>query len=450
MQSWHTGGVSSYAAAFLDDGRPICWFRNSVDNNFLALFTTDEWIEMNGAEAVRFMPDIPTSDARVTGFRTTAAVLSDRLELAGISERVVSSELQRLVEEQIASMERLREYGVDVATREIDFQSELRWNSWVEHLQKALESGEAVIRPERSKVGSASWLMSIWEDHDPRYALRALLAALPRTTPIVLDLADLVDGGWMQLPIDPQLVGRRAAVESTRALLPPIVLVEGRFDVEVISAAMRLRRPHMEKYLRLPDFSQRAEGGAAALRQTVRAFASAGVPNRVLALFDNDAAACDVMRTMAHDVLPPNIQVAQLPELRLARDYPTIGAQGNHRMNVNGLAGSIELYLGADVLGTNDQLSPVQWGGYVRAVDGYQGEVADKSRIHERFRKKVESASTSPGIISFQDWSGLELVIDHILGLLSSEAAEAEMIATEAAVAEMRDLEAAELELGPQ
>ena len=141
--------------------------------------------------------------------------------------------------------------------------------------------------------------------------------------------------------------------------------------MEVLSAALRLRRPHLAEYIKFPDFNVRNEGGASALRQTVRAFASAGIPNRVVALFDNDTAARDVLRSISDDDLPGNIRVTRLPELPLAVDYPTVGPQGEHTMNVNGLATAIELFLGADVLADGGALRPVVWGGYVNSMGAY-------------------------------------------------------------------------------
>jgi hypothetical protein len=56
-------------------------------------------------------------------------------------------------------------------------------------------------------------------------------------------------------------------------------------------------------------------------------------------------------------------------------------------MDVNGVAGSIELYLGRDALTSNqNQLPPVQWTGFDSGIRQYQGEVLEKDRIYERFR----------------------------------------------------------------
>jgi hypothetical protein len=232
---------------------------------------------------------------------------------------------------------------------------------------------------------------------------------------LTLDLADLADGGWIDTSVDPRDEANALVAYTSQGGLLPIVLTEGRYDVEVLSASLRLRRPHLAEYIKFPDFSMRNEGGAAALRQTVLAFASAGIPNRVVALFDNDTAARDVMRSVSSDDLPPNIRITRLPDLSLARNYPTVGPQGEHIMDVNGLATSIELFLGSDVLADGDSLRPVIWGGYVQSMRAYQGEVSEKNIIHERFEQKVRQAGQMPEEMENQDWSGLDLVLDHLM-----------------------------------
>ncbi|WP_353707356.1 HEPN/Toprim-associated domain-containing protein [Cellulosimicrobium sp. ES-005] len=419
--------MSSYAAAYLDDGRPICWFRNGVDEFFLMLFTEDDWIELSGQAAATFTSyEEEVDDAHLLGFRTTGKVLRDRLDLVGVSRDVVAAELATIANDQREYLELLihAEYTTvelsSDAKERADYWAALRWETWIADLARGLERGDAVDRfGGRQDPRSASGLMSVWEAHDPRFYLRAVLEALPETATITLNLADVLESGWLAPPTDPQSVARGLAVESSEGLVPPIVLVEGRFDVEVLAAAIRLRRPHLTRYIKLPDFAQRAEGGAGALRQTVRAFAAAAVPNRVLALFDNDAAARDVLRTLPGEGLPSNIQVTCLPELDLAQVYPTIGAQGRRLMDVNGLAVSIELFLGTDVLSDGKDLVPVRWGGYVRSVGAYQGELLDKAGVQERFKRKVEAATSSPEEMRFQDWSALDLLLDHITGMLT-------------------------------
>jgi hypothetical protein len=97
------------------------------------------------------------------------------------------------------------------------------------------------------------------------------------------------------------------------------------------------------------DFeTSKAEGGAGALVNTVRSFIGAGIMNRTIALFDNDTAAGEALRSLALIAIPENIKIMRLPDIELARNYPTLGPNGIARSDINGLACAVELYLGQD------------------------------------------------------------------------------------------------------
>ena len=82
-------------------------------------------------------------------------------------------------------------------------------------------------------------------------------------------------------------------------------------------------------------------------------------------------------------------------------------------MDVNGLAGSLELYLGRDVLAdSNGELSPVLWTGYQRKLRSYQGELLDKQRILEDFKKKLAICEANQRQINSYDWEGVRAIID--------------------------------------
>jgi hypothetical protein len=427
--------VSSYATAYLSDGRPVCSFRNGVDQLFFILFTKDDWIELSGEQAYnltkhKYAEYQSPDEAVVTGFRTTSVALRDRLDVLGVDVGSVSSELERLVAEKIDLIHRIAEQYPDVQSvgpsrqPEVDALKALDWNTWVAQLRTGLQAGQAVARVGGASevLGSPSWLMSIWDDHDARYRLRALLEAVDDGEEITLDLDDLIEGGWLDPSVDPQSVADDFVAYASQGGLRPIVLTEGSFDAEVLASALRIRRPHLVNFIKFPDFTARPEGGAVALRQTVRAFASAGIPNRVLAVFDNDTAARDVVRTIDMRALPSNLVVVHLPTLPSAVSYPTLGPQGENHMDVNGLAASIELFLGSDVLARDGAPRPIEWRGYIPGMKAYQGEVADKAAIDDAFRVKVAVALANPAAVAEQDWAGLDLVLDHILESLPTVA----------------------------
>jgi hypothetical protein len=110
------------------------------------------------------------------------------------------------------------------------------------------------------------------------------------------------------------------------------------------------------------------------------------------------------------------------PRLELAANYPTLGPPTTEQpegslalADVNGLAGSIELYLGKDVLtGEDGTFYPVQWKSFIPGMSRYQGEVVNKEKVHESFRAKYAAAQENRDHIEGQDCEGVRLIIDAI------------------------------------
>lgn len=416
--------MGSYAHACLSDGRHICAFKNGVDDLFFVLFTRHDSIDISGPEAAHLLKhsygNVDPAEARVRGFRTTVRTLRDRLDIMGVPVWAVADAFEQLLTERI---EFLTDFRLDIedlknhTDNELALLKDFTWATWVDRVRAGISAGEHITSygPPPAELGTVAWLMKLWDEHDLRYSLRAVLEALPEDEQITLDVHEVIEGGWLEPDVDPQRQATAFATYATQGGLPPIVLVEGRTDIEFLSAAFRLRRPDLADYIRFPDFAYKPEGGVGPLRQTVKAFAAAGIGNRVLALFDNDTAAHDAVRTVEQSAFPEHFVIAHLPELDLAREYPTKGPQGEHVMDVNGLAGSLEMYLGADVLTDRAKLRPVIWTGTPNKQGAYQGEVADKPAIHAAFRAKVAAALADASVMEHQDWMGLDLVLEVIV-----------------------------------
>ena len=78
----------------------------------------------------------------------------------------------------------------------------------------------------------------------------------------------------------------------------------------------------------------------------------------------------------------------------IARRYPTVGPQGNLQMDVNGLACSIELYLGRSALsGSSGDLRPVRWTAFNDRLQRYQGEIEGKAAVVELFLTELRKCS---------------------------------------------------------
>jgi len=231
---------------------------------------------------------------------------------------------------------------------------------------------------------------------------------------LVYDLTDLVLGGWIEKSSD--LVEYAEELISADFVISRriIALTEGITDKWILERSLRLLYPHLSDYFRFMDFTEmKVEGGAGALANTVKAFAGVGIINRVVALFDNDTAAEAAIQSLSTIKLPDNIVILKYPNIESANSYPTMGPTGVSLMNINGLAGSIELYLGEDVLSQiNGNFTPVQWKGYDRRLQQYQGEILNKIEIQNKFEQKLKVCEADPAKVIEYDWKGLRAILD--------------------------------------
>lgn len=249
---------------------------------------------------------------------------------------------------------------------------------------------------------------------DFRSFIRVACELVPKSSQVVQDITEVVHAGYYE-------EDEPVCTNSTRALTAGhpensarIILTEGSTDVEILREALALLYPHLFGYYTFLDFaSARPQGGAGSLVTTVKAFAAAGILNRIVAVFDNDTAAFDARRSLASLQLPQNIAVCSYPNLSSLEAYPTLGPSGLAPLNVNGLAASIELYLGKDILANGEDF-PVQWKGYVESLGKYQGEVMHKGRLQGRFREKVARCKSSTDEFNRCDWSGLKAILEVI------------------------------------
>jgi hypothetical protein len=407
--------VGSWASLQVGSHEAFHW-KSEVDPTFLFLFTTDD---------VTYTPlEDPDDDVYANPtliLRASVKVLADRLDALGIAAEDLDACLQHAIEEKIEELETLGDepWGAAKLHAVVDELLEMTFGEWVERVKAA------VLTRQPSESGWLDYrkltpLMELWENFDPRWLLRAVLEAFDPAEVVLLDLTDLELGGYLQAyDFDPQIA---ATVMFSSALLngtPAVVITEGTTDAEFLQAAIEIRRPHLVNFVRFYDFGL-VPGGAGVALSTVKSLAAAGVNNRVIVLLDNDTAAREALRALRNVQLPSHFVVDHYPPIDLASHYPSVGPTGPHTGDVNGLAGSIELYLGADVLTdpATGALRPVVWGTRIPALSAYQGEVADKGAVQNAFRAKVSAARQDPSLVGTQDWSGLDAILDKLMARL--------------------------------
>jgi hypothetical protein len=266
-------------------------------------------------------------------------------------------------------------------------------------------------------LGSRGWLVNLLDSEDgwdTLRRLRAILLAFPDAD-VTIDVTWLGEYGWRESEPAALASNAQAAVRDKTAVhAPVIVLTEGTTDAEFLSTALSVLHPHLTDLVRFLDYERKPEGGASAVLRAVRAFDAAGIANRVIAVLDNDTAAADTLRGYSRPGPSERIRVLQYPAIDLARRYPTLGPPTTQSpgasielADVNGLAGSIELYLGRDVLTDQDgSLRPVQWTSFIAGMGRYHGEITGKHDIHKAFRAKAAAALQDRTTASQQDWKG--------------------------------------------
>jgi len=246
---------------------------------------------------------------------------------------------------------------------------------------------------------------------DARALIRLACDLVDPDAQVVQDLSEVVDAGYYNCDDSACDDAVQSLTAGHPENAPRIILAEGSTDLAILRDSLELLYPHLVGYYSFLDLdSSRSPGGAGYLVSIVKAFAAAGISNRVIALFDNDTAAAEARRALDQIRLPENIAVLNYPPLELLQNYPTLGPGGRSTLDINGLAASIELYLGEDILAEGSGLAPVQWKGYCEPLGKYQGEVLHKARIHATFRRKLERAKANPGHTGSADWTGLQAI----------------------------------------
>lgn len=393
-------------------GVEIFTWRDEVNPTYLFLFTSQD------VHRTPRRPDYPGGIAEVVRLKATASALRDRLDALGIGRGAIESAFKEAVEYRL-KLSRGKFQIIGLGPDRVALLEKITLSAWAELLPPAIE----LLRKEGSddihNLTSVASLVEIWVNADPRFFLGAVLLACAPDDEITFDVTMLIHDGWIDNDFDPQ----RAAIDYfSRSLAngsPPVVITEGSTDAHILRSAIRIRYPHLQSYIKFFDFADGAEGSASAGVRTLKSFAAAGISNRVVLLLDNDTAARDALRGLRGATLPRHYSILHYPDIELAGSYPTLGPNGLSEMDVNGLAGSIELYLGTDVLaGSDGKLSPVQWRSYSEGMKAYQGEVMHKTDIQRRFREKVRAAEANPKLVSDQDWTGLDTIIVSLIDLL--------------------------------
>ena len=374
------------------------------------------------------------------------SVAKDRLEFMGFTTSKIRKMFREGIEERLAELTEWRNNpswaNVDGLRNDLDRKEQvlrnLTYEVWLEEFANIIRTG---LTPSidywyrdkgtddfselfRYMIGNTSEDMFGFPSYDTRVFLRAVCELTHPNPELVYDLTELVEGGYVEVDEDLSGWARRQMADDFLINHKIIVLTEGVSDRKSLEEALNLLYPHLSDYYSFMDFEgARVPGGAGILTTTVKAFIGADVVNRVVAFFDNDTAALSAMRSLRNIAIPKNVRILRYPNLEIARNYPTLGPQGTMLMDINGLACSVELYFGSDILrNETGDLTPIQWRGYDNTMQQYQGEIINKAELQAKFAEKIQKCQTDASAMQNYDWSGMRAILDCLRSAFHDEA----------------------------
>ena len=315
-----------------------------------------------------------------------------RLNVHGYTEQHCRSEWKAARDELAARRRRWAELEAEAPSPSAEALENMAWEEWLAGVREPLPPTPSGRGSRRHRPWHAMDLLGMISD--PIVSLRLVLEALE--APVWLD-CDYLYLYEHDTSASPHSLARQDETTSGRWPEGRItVLTEGRSDARLVSAALLALHPELSDAFQFLDFDEfRIEGGASPLARMVRGLSGTRMGSRMLAMFDNDAAGVEAMQELSALRLPPNVRVMALPEIPLARRYPTLGPGGSGTMDVNGGAAAIELYLGRGPLtGADGRLRPVRWTEWRPKVGRYQGAVEGKREVAQAFLRDLEGGGT--------------------------------------------------------
>lgn len=364
-------------------------------------------------------------------YQNTAKNIKERLEVMGYSLKKVQEDFNRDKNITVQELEEcIKEYSVDIMgdTRELRIIKGSTFKAWQ----------NAFIFIQKNKLQVNYWSKNKFKPNTPKLVkyilngqhdstyfnypggdiyniLRIFLEDCPDDSIIRLDVSDLVNGGYYESSekiCDDTL---KNAQQSGTEYEKIIILTEGSTDKFSLDASMSLLFPHLRGYYSFMDFEDsKAMGSSGSLANTVKSFVGSGIKNRVIAIFDNDTAGTSAIQSLAKTKIPANIKIIQYPDIKLGKKYPTIGPTGISLAKINGLASSLEMYFGTDVLKEKGKFIPIQWKGYDQKLSQYQGEIINKSKIQKKFQEKIKRCNKSKKAFNTSDWADMRLLLSSI------------------------------------
>lgn len=393
-------------------GYPLLSTKNSVDAGLLAILFCEDDLSIAVEE------DEDNSEEVIYLVSCPIQVAIDRLEIYGYD--LISSKLGfetvklNMIEEYVGLRESMNSLDDDYWEVRYKAIKECTYEKLLEGVREIIQKGYYTEGDEieRSKYNTEliffrnqfEDLLTLLDFDDFLHFLRLILEAFIDDDEALIyqDYTAILQGGW----VDEKLIDWEE--KYTRILL----LTEGKSDNEYISKSINLLYPHLFHIYSFLDFQgAKAAGSVGQLLNLSKSLIGARIKERVIIIFDNDTAGREGYNQLRKLVIPLNFKILHYPNLDFFKLYPAIGPSGYSKLDINGLACSLEMYFGKDVLtDDNGELIPIQWKGYNARMQSYQGEILTKGDVQKSFNRKL--ITDTP--IDFTMWQEMDELLKTI------------------------------------
>jgi hypothetical protein len=236
---------------------------------------------------------------------------------------------------------------------------------------------------------------------DFEFYYRAFLESCDKDTFVIQDITEVVNAGYYET--EEQVI--TSLMESQEKIT---ILTEGASDINILSNSIQLLYPHLFDYYNFKDFKvSNASGSAHQLFLEVKALIAINHKEKVIALFDNDGEGINQFSELKKINIPANFVILIYPSIELLEHYPTTE---NLSEDLNGIAGSIEVYLGRDILQENGKFIPVKLSNQHLP----QGAIQYKDNLQKKYYKKIKKCHKEESYISSYDWTEMKLLLNTI------------------------------------
>lgn len=230
---------------------------------------------------------------------------------------------------------------------------------------------------------------------------RAYLESCDKNALVIQDITEVVNAGYYN-PEEEVITPIMKTQEKIT------ILTEGPSDITILSKSIKLLYPHLFDYYNFKDFKvSNAQGSAHQLFLEVKALIAINHKENIIALFDNDGEGLKWFNELKKINIPKNFVVLVYPNIALLETYPTIE---NESKNLNGIAGSIEMYLGKDILKEKEGFIPVE----INSQNTLHGVVKYKDNLQKKYYKKIKKCNSKTSSIDDYNWDEMKLLLREI------------------------------------